>query len=533
MNVGLHGCLRSIRGIRVCFLAVVCLWTGALTCSPLPTQMANNKVVDDRTKAIRQLIDAADSLPIEFRADIQLNAVESGALPPGEVAKGVVERLIESAGGAKNAYPLGRAFLTADTMENDLSSATQTLSALDALSVRTRAISALTKMDRAKALVALREIQVHIPPTTCASALIPDVTTYYEKLGALAGTAFSSVETNNGENVAWYEDNIRNINSALQLAPIAEFLSRAPLSTEQFDQLSNAYAAAFAGLRATDREMAWVYAEDRLPNAILELATRRKRGALPIDVLFLSYRDFLVRSAEETRCGDQSANWEVIVAAFNHGRESLSLAERVPALTANDVQRKGAQGDRAQMRMIPDVKEFDLLFGKIYALREKSGARATPEQQAVDTEAWESDAAQLLRSLDEYDPSKKGCVECAEIAKVRMLLGFFDFCPDDALKGKILSRLVKSLATTPLQTQEPVEWLFHMKLLLNISRKARAEQIKKIQKLTDEGRNLNLLPSNLAGRIRDEMKRAGDYTMYVYVDADEIFGNGYYSPYLQ
>jgi len=524
---------RSSGSMRICYRAVVCVWAGALMGVPLSAQVAREKVSDDHTKAVRRVVDAADSLAIEFRADIQLNAIESGALPPGELAKGVVQRLIESAGSAKNAFPLGRAFLTADTVENDLSSATQTLSAVDALSVQTRAIFALSKMDRAKAQVALREIHVQIPPTACASALIPDVAKYYGALDALAAGAFSAAEKNKGEDVAWYEDSIRGMNSALQMAPVADFLARTSLTTEQFERLSEAYAGALTRLRGTDREMAWLYAEDRLPNAILELARKRKEKNLAVDVLFLSYRDFLARSAREVRCGDQSADWGAIVAAFNHWRELLHAAERVPALTADDVQRKGSQGERAEMRMIPDVKEFDALFGKIYALQEKAGPRATPEQLAVDTEAWESDAAQLLNNLDEYDPSKKECMECADIAKMRMLLVFFDFCPDDALKGKILSRLVRTVATSPLQVEDPMEWLFQMKLLLNISRKASGEQLNEIQRLTDEGRVPTLLPSKMGNEIREEMKRSGDYTMYVYVDADEVLGSKYYSPYLQ
>jgi hypothetical protein len=113
------------------------------------------------------------------------------------------------------------------------------------------------------------------------------------------------------------------------------------------------------------------------------------------------------------------------------------------------------------------------------------------------------------------------------------LMGFFDFCPDDAYKRQSLSELVNVLRISPLQVEAPTTWLFEMKLLLNLSRKASGEQLKEIQKITAEGQMLNMLPSVLGNEIRAEMKRSGDYTMYVYVEADEILGNKFFSPYLQ
>jgi hypothetical protein len=94
-------------------------------------------------------------------------------------------RLIESAGTVKHAYSLGRAFLTAESVENETSDAPNTLNYLDALSIETPANFALSTIERPTALPALREIRVQIPPTTCTSVLIPDVAKYYGTLESL------------------------------------------------------------------------------------------------------------------------------------------------------------------------------------------------------------------------------------------------------------------------------------------------------------------------------------------------------------
>jgi hypothetical protein len=497
----------------------------------------------ERAKAVKELVDTAEGLPIEFRADIQLHAVESGALAPGEAAEGVLERLIESAGTAKNAYPLARALLTADTLENRLADATHDLNHLDALAIQERSIAALAKINRAKALRALREVRVRVPETPCAAAVIPDVTEYYGQLESLAAAAFSVAETNKGENISWYEDNVRGMSSALQLIPMAEFVAHATATEtfgtsaaarrERFERLSSRYSSVLETLWATDRELVWLEREGKLTQAILDLASRRKVQGLSADVLLGSYRDFLVRSSQEIPCGDITADWKAIMAAFNQAREVLNLSERVPALTADDLGHESSQGEQAQMTPMPDTGEFYRLFGKTYALRAKASGNAPAAEMAVDTNQWESESAELLNKLDGYDPAKADCAECAYIAKSEVMMGMFDFCPDEAYKRKILSRMVHSLATSPLQTEEPLEWLFQLKLLLNLGRKADGEQARDLQELADAGQVLTMMPSSLGKEIGEEMKQSGDYTMNLFVQADELLGAKYYLPYLK
>jgi hypothetical protein len=400
-------------------------WASLLTLAAAPTvlcaQALSEKAIDDRAKRVLELVDAADALPIEFRADIQLQAIESGALPQGERAQDVLERLIESAGTVKDAYPLGRVFLTAQSVENESSNATKTLNDLDALSIKTRAILALSTMERPKALQALREVKLLIPPTTCTSALIPDVAKYYGTLELLAAATFSDAEKRRGADAAWYEENVRNVSSTLQLVPVADFLVRTRLPTEQFERISVQYAATLQTLRATDRELAWIEVpravgpgeralfdgEHQLIDAIRKLAMERLRRSLSADALVSSYREFLVHSSEQIPCADLTADWPAILEAFNRMRGDVGVSERIPALALGDLQRKSSAGDRTQMRMIPDIAGVFPLFAKIYALREKAGMHATAEQLQVDTEAWNSAAAELLKKLDAYDPTKE------------------------------------------------------------------------------------------------------------------------------
>jgi hypothetical protein len=491
--------------------------------SPGVSQQPEQVPIEDHAKAVRELVESAASLPIEFRADIQLQAVESGALRPGKLSADILLRLIESAGYAKNPYPLARVFLTGDSVENRLADATQTLIHVDTLSIRARAITALAKMDREKASRALREVRVEIPATSCAAAVIPDVAEYYGGLDKLAAVVFSAADKAKNEDISWYEDNVRGMGSALQLVAMADLLLRVSASSakDQFDRLSTRYVSVLQTIRATDRELAWLEADGKLTKAVVALAARRKELKLSADMLMISYRDFLVRSSEEVPCGDLTSDWKTILASFNGAREELK-----------ELQRKNSQGERAQVQAMPNLKEFYRVFEKIYALRAKDSPQESPEEKAVDTEGWESDFAEALKKLDGYDPSRSDCMECAYIEKTELLMGMLDFCPDDGYKRKVLKRLVSLLGSSPLQTDAPMQWLFQVKLLLDLGRKPSIDQLREIQSIHDEGRVLTMLPSSLGKEIGEEMKHTGDFTMYLYVHADDLLGGKYYSPYL-
>jgi hypothetical protein len=517
------------RAGRVLAMLVCVSWP-----SPGGSQQLEKVSIEDHAKAVRELVESAASLPVEFRADIQLQAVESGALGPGKLSADTLQRLIESAGYAKNPYPLARVFLTGDSVENRLADATQTLIHVDTLSIRERAIAALAKMDREKALRALREVRVEIPETSCAAAVIPDVAGYYGGLDKLAAVVFSAADKAKNEDISWYEDNVRGMGSPLQLVAMADLLLRVSASSakEQFERLSTRYVSVLQTMRATDRELAWLEADGKLTKAVVALAARRKELKLSADMLMISYREFLMRSSEEVPCGDLTTNWKAILATFNEAREDLKLGERIPGLKSEELQRKNSRGERAQVQMMPYLKEFNRVFEKIYALRAKDSSQESPEEKAVDTEGWESDFAEALRELDGYDPSRSDCTECAHIEKTELLMGMLDLCPDDVYKRKVLKRLVSLLGSSPLQTEAPMEWLFQVKLLLDLGRAPSAEQLREIQSIHDTGRVLTMLPNSLGKEIGEEMKRSGDFTMYLYVHADEILGGKYYSPYL-
>jgi hypothetical protein len=73
-----------------------------LVLPPLSGQsLRKSAAVDSR---VRELIDAAETLPLEPRADIELTIIESGRVPDGKLKRQLLQALFDQAPRAKYAY---------------------------------------------------------------------------------------------------------------------------------------------------------------------------------------------------------------------------------------------------------------------------------------------------------------------------------------------------------------------------------------------------------------------------------------------
>ena len=478
-------------------------------------------------KQIEELITSAESLPIEFRADIQLTAIESGKLPNSKATEETLERLFNSAGSIQVHAKQKAVDPTANTLASE-ASGVQTLN-LDSLSIRIRIIKAMLSVDRIKAQRELEDMHFQIQAAGCKSPLIPDVSEYYAQLPSLASRVFPNDEKGRVAQSFWIKDNIENISSAVQLAPMAELLAQMEFGVGQFGELLAAYMNVLQRLQATDREMAAIENEHTLSKAMRLLLTRTLNETSSAAPLLSAYRTFLLRSAAAAPCGDVTANWNHIVQDFNQLRRDYDPDGAVGAIDLSGFVRTFGKGDHAEVEYLPDSSAFGGLLSKVYALKQRENG----SNKQLDTQGWETDLAAFLKQIDAYDPSQSECEDCAYYDKAKLLLLFFDLAPTGNYKDRILDRLVSVLAHDPMQVNAPLEWAFQVKLLLNMSRKASKEQARQIEKLQSKGQVLTMLPSAAGPKIVASMKQSNNYVLYLYAVADELLQNQFVSPYLQ
>jgi len=525
---------ENSSGLRVvlgCVVATVCLLF------PLGAQQV--RPVKDMTtehNPALQLFRAADSLPIEFRADIQLNAIESAKLPAETNFETQLEQLFRDAENANFKYPVRAIHVVGgEPMERELTSALAFYN-LDTLSIRIRIARQMLKHNRLKAKKELQEVLPQISAVSCESPLVPSLAQSYRQLGLLAGGLFDSDGKSRPDYTDWVLVQIQGITSASQLAPVAELLLNTTLTKNDLERLMVSYSSALRQLKTTDRELAAIEdnpdgEEYTLRDALRRLADRNLAVGIWSGTLLDSYRSFLLSNAAQTPCAEAGNNWSRIVGDFNSLARHIYGGQNVPTLDLHDLARNEVSTEHAHFHQLPETADIDQLFGTIIQIRTKEQTN-TPAEHESGVKTLEGVYADFLNKVDAFDPAKAACEECAYFKKAKLLLIFFDQAPSRFYQSQILDRLTSVLSTSPLQSNWRVLWLFQVQLLPNFSRTPSEEQSRQIEALKAGGGLIPMLPSSLGPQILASMKQSSDFVMFMYASTDELFKPKFFAPYL-
>lgn len=517
---------ESSRLSRRCGTAVL------LLCAlPLCAQVRQSPRKDTgHVNAALRLLRSAAALPVEYRADIQLSVIESGRVPKKQ-AEQILEQLYDALSKSDAPYPLRAAVPTADALERELEGALAHFK-LDGLSLRTRVIRSMLPLNRGKAVQHLEDLRFTLPKSDCSSPLIPDVTDYYSTIGTLAIQAYEEPRHRERVYAFWLESQVASAGSSVQVGPIADLLTKATVNGGQMEQLVNMYIVFLSRIRATDREMAGIENSGATTESIRRLAARLTQSRISTAPLIEQYRGFLMRSAADTPCGDVTSDWTAIVRRFNLLLKRLDLANGQSGLTVGELRVPATRGQRAQLRVLPSLGRLDELQLKIYRLHKlelrPDGMAAPPDRLA-----WDALMSEFFSRIDSYDLSEAACQNCAYFEKTKILLTVLDMAGGNDHKEKVAQRVVDLLTTSPLQFDEPVLWVFQLKLLLNFTRSTTDDQGRHIQSLIKQGSAPTMLPSPIASVIREKVKKADNAAMLAYVQAEEVLKPKFFAPYLR
>jgi hypothetical protein len=477
------------------------------------------------TEQREEFLAMTEGLSNEFRADLELNLVESQPPSTRVQYQQRLESLYLDLNHVHYRFPQSYAASGPMTLERMLGSAFS-YTKLDELSLQLRILRAASPVRARWAARRLEELQLQIPSIGCSEALTPDVSEYYDSVRDLT---FSSRGESSVTNVAWLGENIQHMNSPLQLPALASLLARLNIPPEQFDSLLLQYELTLNKLRASDRELGQITASHLLTTSTRNLLESAARSGVGGTRLLGSYRHFIVSSSEESACSDSTVSWQSIVEDYNHLVVDFH-ADGVPVLVLNDVKRHSLNGGGAKERPLPDDSTSEALLSKMYQLRTQGSALVNSSDNASES-AWASYTADFLRLSDQIDPRDAACSDCAYFQKTKLLMSAFDLVPLVPQKLRLLRALVDSLEHSGLQSSDPELWAFQVKLVLNLARKTTKAQKGQLNDMRANGMFIPLAPSPVPTEIRQYLGESNS-ALQAYVKADELFNNRFSAPYL-
>ncbi|HWR13596.1 MAG TPA: hypothetical protein VN577_02115 [Terriglobales bacterium] len=518
-----------------------------LLCAFLPASAQERAAIakpkPQASAEVRQLLLDADSLPIEYRADIQLDVLESNPNIPAKIASSTLERLYQDARTAQ--YPFKLADITGDHFSRSRKLEQALTLSLDTLSIQARVITIMFRVNPARARQMLQDLRIDVPSTGCESPTIPDIWPFYYIAAKVRTDASRKLmEIRAASNLI--DNQIATTTSSVQLAPLAILIFDTVKDPDELRRLTSLYSQKLRDMVATDRELGFienasvaadpklqrrlrlVQTRTTLSNAIASLAARSPADGTT--ELLNAYRAFLIGSGGQPACADITSDRNKIAATFNQLLSRFpSQANAVRAIGPEELRSKSS-GKSAVVELIPNAAE--LSRGATYKLSELQRANAYPASEdgnPLAFDGWESDVNEALSHIGAAHEDST-CSACSFYQKQELLMVLFDLTPNGATRERVLDYLLAFMSQTSLRQDSRVEWLYKFKLLLNLSRTASAEDAKRLRNLQDEGKRLLFLPAEDKNQILDAIRRQNDVIMLQYLNADRVLKKKYEMP---
>lgn len=279
-------------------------------------------VAQDRPKSVVDFLDRTRGLPPEYHADLALRVVEAGRLDKFKAWKAeVIEEAFETATQAFEPFPLKGGW---HTDQRSYVAAGPTGS-VDRLTLRMRAVTAMMKLDSARATdMFLRSPLEPLPALDCKSPLTPRLNPYYETMALVFETDFTPEQRKRGEHTAMLDSAVGSVTSALQIEPIGEMALKL-----RSQSLLDALGEKLKQVERNPRTFAVVQ------DAPINVAYKARNLKLKLLPYINGLHAYLIDSVPAPQCARYFERWqrERVGARYNDlAKDFLQIAPEVPLI---------------------------------------------------------------------------------------------------------------------------------------------------------------------------------------------------------
>ena len=400
----------------------------------------------------QSLVDLSHAAPPEFGADALLRLVESGKIVDRDAQRDLVEQAFSLAASAK--LPVRKWHLPGITLDSRAGSLSQAYGLkLDALSLQSRAVSDMVRINPAAARKLIQEIPPPVfEPLSCDDALFYDVADFYLALTSVINSAFSAQERAKEEHVNFLLGYIGQVSSPAQLVPLAQTIQSAGVTPEQREVLWARFNGLLANLQSDDRSFSAVLVD---PPAGM---------------------DFIVADVRQRSagCKDDAA---VAQAVGDAQQRKAGATPKVDAYW---------QSAEAQ-RMMDDGKK--LRYGAAGRVLTDAD-RSTPQ--------WQQQLTDYLSALAAWGAGSEKSEADYYNEKCTVYIALVELIPPGAQRDKMLEAFIEFISNSSLEQQSPVEWYNQASFLLERVRGSGSGEPAKVREaFENSGNPILLLESTL------------------------------------
>lgn len=479
-------------------------------------------------KRLGVLLNRVASLPPEYKADLGFTILDAAAtsLSPAQ-RRSLLDDIFHSA--VRCHYPFG----LKQASSPDLLASLLDNSKLDSLEIQSRVVERVLPLTPQFAGQLFEEMKVKEVRAFCTDANVENVAPFYLTVAKIIEDR--RITTVFGEDKESYLLSlVTNMNIPVEIAPVANLISKVPLAPDQLGQFEGTFDSALNRITASDREMTAVEDDGNLTHAIDLLSSKFAQAGVYPGRLFAAYRSFLVRSLTHDSCSDRSLDRATVARSFNTLiPHSLASSPDLAPLSAAQLKPQSS-GDSAPRQT---VDNDETLMTKLYRIAAAQAAASTetyrngqPGTQVPDS----SDVDDVIQYALSLQPSAGECPVCDFEAKGALLTVLLQLLPPGSELEKAVYADLDFLSLNDMQKDNPVAWLHVFEKLINAGRKM-DEQTENTLTTRAKKRTLPPLetPSAAAPEIRAMLHRSTDPIISTYTLTDDLLRLPYrvYEPY--
>jgi len=428
---------------------------------------------------IKSLINDADGVPPEFKADILLGLAESGKISDQRLRKTLVNKAFTAAASVEPEYGEGVFGVVGETRTGRKAIALQATQ-LDRMSLQSRAVRDMQMLDPARARALFEQLRFPVlEPLGCDNDWLYDPSNFYNALAEVLNNDFRSDEVATGKRLAFLMPFVSHLESQSQVIPVAHLLAASKLTTDELRQLLPAYEEALATVpqdQLTFAEIAddggeyvrSVYGESSLSDTMLALEAVLKKSGAPVGPLLRSLRGYLVQNFNGPRCdttkdgqGTKQGALPAAVASFNQEFGPQLLQNGLTPIHADELSKsavvKSAAFDPPPLSY--DSHQLTIAIQQLHTSRDQltRGGKVDP--------SWWAELDSFLSRFYSWQQGDEAEVDYLH-EKAQFYTALLRLIPESPQWNNVLENFVRFMEQHSYQNVGGAEWFVYAKVLL-------------------------------------------------------------------
>ena len=404
----------------------------------------------------QQIQDLTTSVPPELAAYALLRLVEANAISQPEQRRRLIEQAYMLAGLSPYPVRMTTSGGASDTRAGYLSQAlTQ---GLDTLSLRTRAITAMLKIDPERGRDLFQQLRpLSLANRSCGDSMIYDPSAYYRSAGDVYKKGFSQEDQAKGLPEDFLESVFRDVNQASEVGPAADLLRTLQFDPEMLARAEGAFARSLSGIRGDYRS--YTATQGSLTRNVTRLAQAQGRAS---HAMLEATRAYVIANESGAICGDStgttSSTSSPNIDSFVTLNQVLARYSIAPIGTADVKPGSIIAINTNSTQAYWQSPTAQQLLASVRALR--SGDRSSSQ--------WQESASSTFTSLREWiDASSEPSEEDFYIEKAVLYAQMLSaVTPDSLFYEEALNEYIAFLSEEPPSDDVRIYWLWNIQNLV-------------------------------------------------------------------